>query len=282
MEVFLECLPCTLRQAIEASRMATGDRALQQAIMEEVVRLLAAFPQYKSSPELGRVVHQLVKERTGAADPYKRIKMESIAKALQLYPVLKEFLAGQQDQLYWALKIAVTGNSIDAAVSNKIEIKEQIEAELTKELALCDLESFAEELRQAKRLLLIGDNAGETVFDRILLEKLAADGLELIYAVRSEPVINDATLEDAYASGLAEVARIVSTGCNVPGLLLEECTPEFQEIFRTVDLIISKGQGNYETLGDLERGIYFLLKAKCAPIAVLLGVKVNDYVFFRR
>ncbi|NLW56856.1 MAG: DUF89 family protein [Firmicutes bacterium] len=281
MEVFLECLPCTLRQAVEASRMATDDRELQQVIMEEAVRLLADFTKYKSSPELGRAVHQLVKKRTGVQDPYKQIKQDSIAKALQLYPALKEFLAEKQDQLYWALKIAVTGNTIDAAVSNEIEIKEQVEMELEKEFALCDLAPFAEELRSAKQLLLIGDNAGETVFDRILVEKLAANGLELIYAVRSEPIINDTTLAEAYASGLEQHARIVATGSNVPGLILEECTPEFQEIFKTADLILSKGQGNYETLGGLKRGIFFLLKAKCAPIAALLGVKVNDYVFFR-
>lgn len=279
MEVFLDCLPCVLRQALEASRMATDNPDLQQAIMKETLQLVTEYPKYQSSPELGRAVHQLVKERTGVCDPYKKIKQDNMETALQLYPLLKQFLSEKENQLYWALKIAAIGNIIDAALSNDLDIKKRVEAEIEKEFAVCDLAIFTEVLQQAKQLLLIGDNAGETVFDRVLAEKLS--GLELIYAVRSEPVLNDVTYEEADASGLGQYTRIVSSGCNAPGLILEECTPEFREIFNTADLVLSKGQGNFEALSGLKRGIFFLLKAKCPQIAAHLGVMVNDYVFFR-
>lgn len=132
-------------------------------------------------------------------------------------------------------------------------------------------------LKKAKSLLIIGDNAGETVFDRVLIEDFL--NLNITYAVRSEPIINDATIEDAYASGLEKCATLISTGCNAPGVILDECNEEFLNIFNNADIIISKGQGNYETLSEEKKEIFFLLKAKCPVISEKLGVSVNDYVF---
>ncbi|NLC52500.1 MAG: DUF89 family protein [Firmicutes bacterium] len=281
MEVFLDCLPCVLRQVLEASRLATDRFEVQEAIMEEATALLTEYRKFRNAPELGGRMHQLVKKHTGVHDPYRQVKAENIRDALRVYPFLERYLSEQvdpSDRLYWALKIAATGNIIDAAVGSEADFMKNLEAELVKPFAVCDLTRFQEELERAENLLIIGDNAGETVFDRLLMDYLS--DLEITYAVRGEPVINDATVDDVRASGFDPRIKVVSTGTTTPGLILEECTEEFVTLFYQADLVISKGQGNYEALMEEEgRGLFFLLKAKCLQVAEILGVQVNNYVF---
>lgn len=281
MEVFLDCLPCVLRQVLEASRLATDRFEVHEAIMQEATALLSKYRQFRNAPELGGRMHEIVKRHTGVHDPYREVKEVSIREALQVYPFLERFLAEKvepAERLYWALKIAATGNIIDAALGNGATWLKNLEAEMVKPFAVCDLTRFQRELERAKNLLIIGDNAGETVFDRLLLDYLS--DFEIIYAVRGEPVINDATVDDVRASGFDPRIKVVSTGATTPGLILEECTEEFVTLFYQADLVISKGQGNFEALMDEEgRGLFFLLKAKCPQVAAVLGVQVNDYVF---
>ncbi|MGI6778336.1 MAG: damage-control phosphatase ARMT1 family protein [Acetivibrionales bacterium] len=279
MEIFLDCLPCNLRQVLEASRMVTDRMDVQVKIMKEAAKLISDYEKFRCSLEIGRAMHQIVKKHTGILDPYKKIKDRSIESALQLYPSLKQFLQKKENRLYWALKIAATGNTIDSAVYRDISIEECIVEELNKEFSICNIEKLESELKCAKKLLVIGDNAGETVFDRIMIEELLH--LDITYAVRSEPIINDVIIDDACASGLDQCSRLISTGCNAPGVILDECNEEFLNIFNNADIVISKGQGNYESLSEQKRGIFFLLKAKCPVISKMFGVRVNDYVFKR-
>lgn len=277
MDIFLDCLPCFLRQVLDASRMATGCIELQEAIMKDAIALISDYSKYRYSPEVGREMHQIVKKHTGVFDPYKEIKRKNIETALKIYPLLKHFLFRKSERLYWLLKIAAVGNVMDSAIYKNIDIEDCFERELEREFSVSDIEQFENRLKHAKSLLIIGDNAGETVFDRVLAEDFLY--LDITYAVRSEPIINDATIEDARASGLDHCTRLISTGCNAPGLILDECSEEFLNIFNNADIVISKGQGNYEALSAQKRGIFFLLKAKCPVISDKLGVDVNDYVF---
>lgn len=278
MEIYLDCLPCFLRQVREASGMATADAEIQYHIMLETIKQISEYRRYRYSPELVRDVHGIVKKHTGNSDPYRSIKEESIKRALNLYSDLKHFLNEKQEsRLYWALKIAATGNVIDFATNREIDIERCVENELKKEFTINDIKRFKDLLKKAKTLLVIGDNAGETIFDRVLVEDFSY--LDITYAVRSEPIINDATIGDACASGLDHCTRLISTGCNAPGLILDECSEEFSNIFNNADIVISKGQGNYEALSEQKREIFFLLKAKCPVISDKLGVNVNDYVF---
>jgi len=279
MRVFLDCLPCMVRQILDASRMATDDITVQQDIMEKALAVVSRYRKYGSAPEAVRDIHRIVKRETGQADPYRGEKDEAIASALALYPFLRRYLAGKGDKLYGALKTAATGNIIDSAIFRDITIDEGIEDELEKPFAVSDIDAFREKLDTAKSLLIIADNAGETVFDRLLMEHLG--DLSITYAVRDAPIINDATVADARASGIEGCARIVSTGCGAPGILFEECSDEFLKLYREADLVISKGQANYETLSGAEREIFFLLKAKCPLIASHLHVDVGQYVFRR-
>ena len=277
MEIFLDCLPCVLRQVLEASRMATDKPEIQAKIMEESIEILSNYKKYRYSPDIVKDMHHVVKHLTGISDPYQHIKERDIDAAKKIQPFLRHYLAQKQNALYWALKIAATGNIIDSAIYSNIDIEGSIQPELSKEFSVCDLDIFEEELKSAKSILIIGDNTGETVFDRVLIKRLSS--YKITYAVRSEPIINDATLQDAYDSGLNDYANIITTGCGAPGVILDQCDEEFLSVFYKSDIVISKGQGNFEALSDCRRSVFFLLKAKCDMIAGRLKVSLNDYVF---
>lgn len=277
MEITLDCIPCMLKQALEASRMVTNDIEQQEKIVEEALSILLAFKAYRNAPDLARGIQRIIKDITGTEDAYYDIKRRDLDAANKLYPFLQEFIKKQDGKLYWALKTAATGNNIDAAIYQDIDVKRCVEQELDKEFSVCDLMLFKDKLKAASNILILGDNTGETVFDKILIESLP--DIPVTYGVRSEPILNDATIQEAYDSGLGEVSRIVSTGCNAPGTILEECNKEFITLFHQADLIISKGQGNFEALSEQKGNLFFLLKAKCPMIANKLNVELNDYVF---
>lgn len=277
MEMKLDCLPCNLQQILEASRLATDEADKQEKIMCEAVQLIADYKRFGKPPVLGRELHQLLVKHTGVLDPYKEIKQKNIEESLKILPQLQDFLSRKENKLYWALKIAATGNIIDLGVYSDVDVEQSVMEELGREFAVCHVDKLKEDLKSAKSVLIIGDNAGETVFDRILISVLGE--LDIFYAVRSEPIINDATIEDALASGLEECTTLISTGCNAPGTILSECSEEFLDIYHKADIVISKGQGNFESLIEEQRRIFFLLKAKCPVNADLLGVNLNDYVF---
>jgi len=280
MQLFLECLPCLLRQVLEAARMATSDVDVQSDIMDEAVRLLAGYRSYSCAPMICEAMHKIVKEQSGVEDPYAQIKERDIGQALKLEPLLKDFALREGDALRLALKVAATGNIMDSALYQNLDIAACLKAELEKPFAISDLEDFKDEIEGAGQILIIGDNAGEVVFDKILAEYLAPEH-QIIFAVRDAAIINDATVGDARRAGMQHYAGIISTGCRAPGAIYELCSPEFQDVFDKADVVISKGQGNYEALSDPSRQVYFLLKAKCPRIAQTLNVAVNEYVFKR-
>lgn len=280
MELFLDCLPCLLRQALEAARLTTDSAPLQRQVMDEALRLLCARGDGQSAPALAAQIHGAVRRICGADDPYAALKARSVAAALACEPQLRAFLDGKkEDRLYWALKVAVTGNVIDAGISLNCELGDRLESELAQPFVRCDLDAFAPALAKARTLLLIADNAGETVYDRVFAGELPAS-CRVRYAVRGAPVLNDATRADALASGWPDSA-LLESGCGAPGTLLERCSPAFLEAFAGADLVVCKGQGNYEALSACGRPVYFLLKAKCPRIAQSLGVPLGAYVFAR-
>lgn len=277
MELLIDCVPCMLRQALEASRMVTEDIKEQEEIVEEALKVLLEYKSYRNSPDLAREIHQIIKKKTGVLDPYYQTKKNDLQAAKGLYLFIKDFLKNKENSFYWALKIAATGNNIDAAIYSNINLEKCIENEIEKEFAICDINVFKFKLQSASNILIIGDNTGETIFDKVFLENLPQ--ISVYYAVRSEPIINDVTEQDAYDSGLEEVSQIISTGCNAPGTILEDCSDEFMNIYNNADIIICKGQGNFEALSEEGGNLFFLLKAKCPMISQKLGVNINEYVF---
>jgi uncharacterized protein with ATP-grasp and redox domains len=165
-----------------------------------------------------------------------------------------------------AVQAAIAGNVIDFGVAGEFDLAADVSALLDRPLAVDHYADFRKSLARARRVLYLGDNAGETVFDRILIEALDRP---VDYAVRSAPIINDALAEDAELSGLSRAARVIESGCRTPGIILPRSTPAFRRLFRAADLIISKGQGNYEALSESGRPVFFLLKVKCEVVARL-------------
>lgn len=277
MEITLDCIPCMLRQALEASRMVTDDVAIQEQIMKEALKMALQFETYRNSPDMAMHIHHVIKEITGIEDAYFEVKQRDLKAAQEMYPVLIDFMNQQDNKIYWALKTAATGNNIDAAIVQNVDVKLCVQNELSKVFAISDLDLFCEQMENAKTVLIIGDNSGETVFDKVLIEHLK--NKKIYYAVREAPILNDVTKEEAIESGIHKVAEVISSGSRAPGTILEECNAHFLEIFEEADIIISKGQGNYEGLSESKRGIFFLLKAKCNMIAQKLEVPLNSYVF---
>jgi uncharacterized protein with ATP-grasp and redox domains len=229
-------------------------------------------------PEIGREAYRLISEKTGILDPYARLKKECTQKALSLYPQLKETVAASQDPLRMAVRMAIAGNVIDFGANEEFDLDKDLDVLLSQKLAVDHYTAFHQALQNARKVLFLADNAGETVFDRILIEELEKP---VVYAVREKPIINDAVRQDALDAGVNESAEIVSSGTDAPGTILNLCSEDFLKIYRSADLIVSKGQGNYEGLSDETRPVFFLLKAKCAVIARDLGVEHGGLILMK-
>lgn len=281
MELFLDCLPCLLRQVLEAARMASDDARTHEAVMDEAVQTLARHRDFASAPQMCEAMHAIVKRITGIEDPYGEVKARDISAALGLEPLIRGFTADRHERRHRALKASATGNVMDSALYTDLDLAACLMAELERPFAIDDAPAFEEDLEAARCVLILGDNAGEAVFDKVLAEELSVDR-DVIFAVRGRAIINDVTVDDAGAAGIDAHATIVSTGCGAPGVVLESCSADFRALFDRADVVISKGQGNFEALYGTPRKVYFLLKAKCPKIATALGVAVNDYVFTAR
>jgi uncharacterized protein with ATP-grasp and redox domains len=283
MKTYLDCFPCMLRQALEAARMAKADVEQQRAVLNRVMELLAVVPVDNTPAETGYHVHRIVREMTGVRDPYRLVKEEATGKALPLVPRLREIVAQADDPLEQAVRIAIAGNIIDFAPDKVMnpskELQFTLEATLERVLhqpfAINDLEALRRALSQAQRVLYLADNAGETVFDRVLIEILEQP---VIYAVKGGPTLNDATQEDAVAAGLEEMTEIVSTGSDAPGTVLESCSPAFRQLYDQAELIIAKGQANHEALGEGDRRLFFLLQVKCSVLGREIGTEPGSII----
>lgn len=278
MKTNLDCIPCFLDQALRAGRIYTDDKKLLKQILNEVAATLPDIPLDHKPPETGDLIYKKIKNITGASDPLKSIKKKSTEEALELFPYYDKQRKGihsREKRLLFAAKLAIAGNIIDFAVEDQFDIRKDVDEVLNKKLAINHIEKFEQELKKANNILYIADNAGETVFDKFLIRELDH---KVLYVVRDEPVINDATREDAVAAGIDKIATIITSGSSSPGLLIKNTTREFKKLFKQADMIISKGQGNFEGLSEETRPIFFLLKAKCEVIANNLKVNKDDIV----
>jgi len=275
MTTYLDCIPCFLQQALRAGRAATNDEKQIKLLLDEVGGMIRDIPMLATPPETGDMIYRKVSQITGVADPYFETKKSSIKEALALYPKLKAKIEQSSDKLLTAIKLAIAGNIIDLGVGIKYNLSHDIETILHQEIAISHYATFTTELQKARNILYLGDNAGESVFDRLLIEQL---NRPVTYVVRNKAVINDVTFDDAIDSGLDKVAKIISSGSSAPGTILSRCSPAFRAYHNKADMIISKGQGNYEGLSETKRPVFFLLKAKCPVIARNLKVKKGDII----
>ncbi|MFP4023670.1 MAG: damage-control phosphatase ARMT1 family protein [Thiohalospira sp.] len=275
MKTYLECIPCFMQQAYRAAKFATHDEEIIKQVLDSTGEMIKTISLNATPPETGNFIYKNIRDITLNNDPYKDIKKANINEALKLYPDLKKQIEKSEDQLLTAIRIAIAGNVIDLGVNKSFNIIEDLHKILKQDFAAFDYDAFKEHLHKVKSILYIGDNAGESVFDRLLIETISKP---TTFVVREVPVINDCIKEDAVASGLDKAAEIISSGSTAPATILSLCNSSFIEKFNQADLVISKGQGNYEGLSEVSRPVFFLLKAKCKVIARDLGVNENDIV----
>jgi len=275
MRTYLDCIPCFFAQALKAARIAGADENMQRKILDEVSKLVPEFPLESTPPEMGRIVYQLVNRLTGNEDPFREIKKNSNQLILNLYPKLKVMVENSKDRVLTAVRLATAGNIIDYGAPTSFEIEEEVTNCLKSNFAVFDYSEFKQALDNTESILYLGDNAGEIVFDKLLIEEMEKN---IIYVVRDKPIINDALIEDARDCGIDKIARVMSSGSDAPGTVLNLCSREFLEIYHKAPLIISKGQGNFETLSEEKAPIFYLLKVKCPVIAKDIGCKVNDMI----
>jgi uncharacterized protein with ATP-grasp and redox domains len=282
VKVHLECIPCLLRQALEATKISTTNEIIREVALREVALYLSNEQWAKILPELGTNVHRIVKRVTGNADPYNQLKEKYNYMALELYPKLETIVENSEDPLLAAAKVAITGNVIDFGPKVDINLEKEIEDVLSNELAINDIDQLKESILGSRKVLYFADNAGETVFDRIFLEELLKQGVEVTYAVKDAPILNDATFQDAEIAGITKIASVISIGTDCMGVLFRECSTKFLKEFENSNFVISKGQGNYESLNDIQhKEIFFLLKVKCPIIADDIGVKTGSAILKR-
>jgi len=279
LKIALECIPCFVRQAFEAAALVTSDHKLREWILRETLSTLHEKSFDTTPPSIGRDIHSIVKTLTGDNDPYIKVKRESNTIALNLTASLKDHIKNSPDPFETALRLAIAGNIIDYGQGDTIDekkIQHSISQCLNQPIERDSIEELKEELSRASNILYLADNAGEIVFDRLLIDELQQYPVSL--AVRGKPIINDALMEDAAIAGIDKVVEVIDNGTDIPGTIIEECSPEFRERFANSDLIISKGQGNYETLSNSPQKIFFLLKVKCPVISRDIGCQEGDIV----
>ena len=273
MKMHHECFPCFLNQAIRAGNLLGISQDRQWSILKAVSRYLATVDTSSPPPKNAVGLYDIVAQSSGVEDPYKDIKKKGTQEALRLYPLLKKRVKDHVDPLFAALRLAIAGNVIDYGVALHYDLESEVEEILDAAFARWDYNAFQERLNQAQWILYIGDNAGETVFDRLLIEEIRRP---VRYVVRGGPIINDVTVEDAKDAHIDEVAEIVSSGLRMPGIDLEKVSPEFFALFHEAPMVISKGQGNFETLTPTGREIFFLFKIKCKVVARYLGCPMGS------
>ncbi len=277
MKIYPDCYSCFLKQALKTTRFAGGDEEDEWQVLKEVMKRLISLDTDQPPPVMAREIQHIVRDRLGKDDLYGQVKKDSTREVLDIYTELKKIIESAREPLDTAVRLSIAGNIIDYGSHDSFDLEETIKRVLRIPYGINDMNRFYRELERAEDILYIGDNAGETVFDRLLIETMQTP---VVYAVKSGPVLNDATMEDAMDAGLDQVARIIENGSDVPGTVLKACSDEFIEYFEKADMIIAKGQGNFETLNEARRSLFFFLQTKCPVISTKLGLPKYSLVCF--
>ena len=262
MKTHLACIPCLARQAHDAVVEAVPNPARREDLLRRLLREIAAGDWSDTPPAMAQRLQRAIRAALGDPDPYRDVKNRMNRMAASLLPRMRERIESHPDPREAAVRVAIGGNLLDVGA------KTQIAAE--------DLPALFAAAERAQSILYLADNAGEIFFDRLLIERLPAGKTTVI--VRGSPVLNDATRADAEAAGIPEFAPVFDNGSDAPGTLLEDCSADFRDRFARADLVIAKGQGNYETLSETDRPIYFLFTVKCPLVAGRVGEPVGSLV----
>ena len=262
MQTYHRCIPCFISQTISVMEMLKLDDEQRDKTLRTVLHRMSTIDFDLSPPAMAREIHSLLRQVSGNNDPYLTAKQRDQELALKLIPQLEQQVLIAENKLHAAVLLAIAGNSIDHGVYHGMSVDQvltSIEQGLNTPL-IGDIEQFSAAINSAQSIVYLGDNAGEIVLDKLLIEQLPLE--KTTFVVRGGPILNDALRVDAEQAGITELVPVIDNGDNSPGTILEYCSAEFNELFNSADLIIAKGQGNFETLSENPANIFFLLKAK--------------------
>jgi len=271
------CIPCIIHQAYNSIKLFTdGDKDIQLKVMKEVCAEIRNINKDYTAPMFSSIIQTLVEKNLGIKNPYKKIKENNLKMAKQFIPYLEKMIESSCNKLEISIRAAIAGNTIDLGANPRFDLEYEINRITSDSIILPGLKRFSEDLTKSSLILFIGDNYEEALFDILLLKQLA--GKRVVYAVRSRPILNDITLEDAKNLVIDKICEVIESGSTMGGTDLSAATKEFSDLYKTADMVISKGQGNYETLMNEERPIYFMFKIKCEAISGRCGYPVGKGV----
>jgi uncharacterized protein with ATP-grasp and redox domains len=280
MKIKAECVPCLLNRILYETNLVDPGKALK--ILEEGCRIIGTYELDKNcSAIVATQVHKATYDALENTDPYKDIKMRSNQAALALFPKAERLVEISNDPLKAAILLSIIGNVLDFGISSSPESPEKLaetfDSLVNDGLSVDDTDILKKYLKEGKKILYFADNCGEIVFDKILLMELKKYPINLTYVVRGEPILTDATLDDAMELGISElVDSVLTTGCYAVGVDFENMGEDLRSALDDFDLIIAKGMGNYETFSETNyRPIAYLLRTKCTPVAQDMGLDLN-------
>ncbi|MFM1920390.1 MAG: hypothetical protein RLZZ303_2024 [Candidatus Hydrogenedentota bacterium] len=272
-----DCLACFMNQALRAARLATPEETVHREVLADTAAAIPAMDLNVSPATLSIALYESAIARSGNADPFYQQKREQNALALGLEDELRDLIAQSADPLDTALHVAAAGNTIDlgALQSHEIDIHAALEQVLRERFAIDHSARLKQSLRHCGDLLYLLDNAGEIVFDKLLIEQLLQH-TPVTAVVKGAPIINDALLEDAEEVGLPALCEVIDNGGGFVGSPLDLVPESFLARMRAADVIIGKGQGNYETVDTFDGDVFLILKAKCQVVARHMGVNYGQ------
>lgn len=277
MKSTLDCLECIVKQSLRAARIATSDPEVQRRILDETASRIFGMDLEDSPAWLSMQAYDLASQHSGKHDPYRALKREQNEAALALEDSMRARIRQSPDPLETALHISAAGNVIDLGIlhTHEIDIEKVIEEVLDQKFAVDHTAALKASLADCRDLLFLLDNAGEIVFDKLLIEELQKR-TTVTAVVKGAPMINDVLMEDAEFVGLTKICEVIDNGGGFIGSPLKHVPQRFLDRMAAADVIIGKGQGNYETIDDFDGNVFLILRAKCEVVAEHMGVKLNQ------
>ena len=284
MKMTPECVTCIFSQALRVCETLGVDEKRTKKVLDAVACSVPQWSFDETPPQVAARVYPMIADLLQTDDIYRDFKREATEHARAFLPYIEATIEKSVDRFHAALKAAVAGNVIDLAATERFDLEEEVAKVFDTPFAIDDSAELREMLSKARKVLVIGDNVGEHLFDKVLmknLRKLFPD-VWLGYVVRGVPIINDVTRKEAEDAGIGEVADIIDSGVSTPGLDLSQVNETMKRHYQEADLILSKGMGNYESLNDTStRPTFYLLKVKCNVVASSLGRNVGDIICYK-
>ena len=281
MNIDEACVSCIINQSVKVADAINASPSLKNELTSTVRKMSEDFSFANNPPEIAADVYERMAKLVNRADLYEDVKANSTKKALSFIPLLKVKLQMSEDKLLTATKIAVAGNVIDLAAEVEFDLEEELNGIFDADFSYDDFELFRGALKNAKNVVILGDNVGEHVFDHMFVQTLQELYPKAVchYFVRGNAIINDVTMKEAKEIEFDKLCNLVDSGVNTPGFAYSRATQKARELFDAADLVISKGMGNYECLSPTHRkNVCFLLKVKCGVVANSLNKEIGDVI----